>query len=149
MSLDGSYDEANVFAKILRGELPSTRIYEDDKTLAFLDLFPQSLGHSLIVSKDSKARNILEIEDQALCAVIATTKKVAAALRKALTPDGLVVAQANGAPAGQTVYHLHFHVIPRWTSAPTTHAFGTLGAPGKMADPDQQAKLAETIRDCF
>ena len=144
-----TYDPSNVFARILRGELPSTRIYEDAMTLAFLDLFPQSPGHALIISKWSKARTILEIEQDALREVIATTQKAAAALRKALAPDGLLVAQANGAAAGQTVYHLHFHIIPRWETAPTTHEFGAIGAPGKMADPEALAKLAEKIRACF
>lgn len=101
MSLDGTYDDANIFALILQGKIPSTALYEDADTLSFLDIMPQTRGHALVISKWSKARNLLEMEDKALAQVMATTKKVATAIRKALNPDGIQIAQFNGAPAGQ------------------------------------------------
>ncbi|AMK19196.1 MULTISPECIES: HIT family protein [Sphingobium] len=146
MSLDGTYDEANVFALILQGKIPSTKLYEDEHTYAFLDIQPQSKGHSLVISKWSKARNILEIEDEALAQVMATVKKVAVATRKALNPDGIHVAQFNGAPAGQTVYHLHFHIVPRWVGGPTGFS---AHAQGNFADAADLEALAEEIRAQF
>ena len=147
MSLDGTYDDNNVFALILAGKIPANCIYEDDATFAFLDIMPQSTGHSLIISKWSKARNILEIEDRALSEVMATTRKVARALRKALNPDGLQIAQFNGADAGQTVFHLHMHVIPRWTGETRGHGLGFKAR--EMADKAELAALAEQVRAAF
>lgn len=149
MSLDGAYEESNVFARILRGELPKAQVFEDEATLAFLDIMPQSPGHTLVISKWSKARTILEMEEQALCEVMATIKRLAAAIRKALDPDGMVVVQTNGAPAGQTVFHLHVHIIPRWLSAPAGHDLDSIFVPGRMADPAEQDALAEKIRAAF
>lgn len=146
MSLNGTYDEANVFALILQGKIPSTKLYEDEHTYAFLDIQPQSKGHSLVISKWSKARNILEIEDEALAQVMATVKKVAVATRKALNPDGIHVAQFNGAPAGQTVYQLHFHIVPRWVGGPTGFS---AHAQGNFADAADLEALAEEIRAQF
>ena len=146
MSLEGVYDEGNVFALILQGKLPSTQIYEDEHTLAFLDIQPQSKGHSLVISKWSRARNILDVEDEALAQTVATVKKVAIALRKALNPDGIHVAQFNGAPAGQTVYHLHFHIVPRWEGGPV--GFSAHGR-GGFADAAELEALAEEIRAQF
>ena len=146
MSLEGTYDEGNVFALILQGKIPSTRLYEDVHTYAFLDIQPQSKGHSLVISKWSKARNILEIEDEALAQVMATVKKVAAATTKALDPDGIHIAQFNGAPAGQTVFHLHVHIVPRWTGGPMGFA---AHAQGNFADPAALEALAEEIRGAF
>ena len=140
MSLEGNYDEGNVFALILQGKIPSTKLYEDEHTYAFLDIQPQSKGHSLVISKWSKARNILEVEDEALAQVMATVKKVAVATHKALAPDGIHVAQFNGAPAGQTVFHLHVHIVPRWAGGPMGFS---AHAQGNFADP---AALAEEIR---
>lgn len=143
MSLDGTYDDANIFALILQGEIPSTSLYEDENTLAFLDIMPQTRGHALVISKWSKARNLLEIEEEALGQVMATTKKVAAAIRKALDPDGIQIAQFNGAPAGQTIFHLHVHILPRWEGDPK--GFAAHGA-GAKADPEALAALAQEIR---
>ena len=146
MSLDGTYDEGNVFALILQGKIPSTKLYEDEHTYAFLDIQPQSKGHSLVISKWSKARNILDVEDEALAQVMATVKKVATAICKALNPDGIHVAQFNGAPAGQTVYHLHFHIVPRWEG----QARGFVAhAQGSFADPAELEALAQEIRAQF
>ncbi len=146
MSLDGIYDEGNPFALILAGKIPSTKIYEDEHTLAFLDIMPQSKGHSLVISKWSRARNILEIEPEALTQVMATVQKVARAVRGALNPDGLHIAQFNGAPAGQTVFHLHVHIVPRWEGQPA--GFAAHGN-GPMADADALRALADEIRAHF
>ena len=146
MSLEGKYDEGNVFALILQGKIPSTKLYEDEHTYAFLDIQPQSKGHSLVISKWSKARNILEIEEEALAQVMATVTKVAVATHKALDPDGIHVAQFNGAPAGQTVFHLHFHIVPRWAGGPMGFS---AHAQGDFADPAALEALAEEIRAQF
>jgi histidine triad (HIT) family protein len=139
MSLDGVYDDSNVFARILRGEVPAARIAEDADTLAFMDAFPQSRGHCLVIHKASKARNLLEVEPAALCAVMVAARNVARAARAALKPDGLVITQFNGQAAGQTVFHLHVHIIPRWDGVP----LGRHG--GGMADPDELRALAAEI----
>lgn len=112
MSLETSYDAENIFAKIIRGELPCVKIYEDSELLAFMDVFPQSRGHCLVVHKKAKATNLLDIDNAALASLIGGVQKVANAVRKGLNPDGVRIAQFNGAPAGQTVFHLHFHIIP-------------------------------------
>ena len=140
MSLDGDYDEDNVFAKIIRGDLPAAKVFEDAHVLAFMDVFPQSRGHTLVVSKKSRARNLLDVEAEVLSHVILDVQRVAKAICAALKPDGLVVTQFNGAPAGQTVYHLHFHIIPRWEGVP----LGRHGE-GGMADPVALKALAEQI----
>ena len=140
MSIDGKYDDANIFAKILRGEVPSARVYEDDQVLAFMDVFPQSRGHTLVISKASKARNLLDVEPRVLEQLIAGVQRVARAVRVALKPDGIVVTQFNGAPAGQTIFHLHFHIIPRWEGQP----LGRHGQ-GGMADAGELAVLAKQI----
>src|ERR1700761_5774543 len=144
MSIDGTYDDANIFAKILRGEAPSARVYENDHVLAFMDVFPQSKGHTLVILKESKARNILDVEPEALQHMIVDVQRIARAVRVALKPAGIVVPQFNGAPAGQTVYHLHFHIIPRWEGQP----LGRHGA-GGMADAQELAALARQIADAI
>lgn len=140
MSLDGRYDTDNIFAKIIRGEIPSVKVFEDDKVLAFMDVFPQSRGHALVISKVSQARNLLEVEPQVLADLAAATQKVAKAAVTALKPDGVVVTQFNGAPAGQTIFHLHFHVIPRYEG----EALGRHGE-GGMTDVGELKALAEKI----
>jgi histidine triad (HIT) family protein len=140
MSLEGDYDPGNIFAKILRGEIPSARVFEDDQTLAFMDAFPQSRGHTLVIAKASQARNLLDVEPQVLEHLILVVQRVARAVNAALKPDGLVITQFNGAPAGQTVFHLHFHIIPRWETAPLGRHGG-----GQMADPGELAALAKVI----
>ena len=140
MSLDGAYDDDNIFAKICRGEIPAARIFEDDEVLAFMDAFPQSRGHCLVISKTSRARNLLDAEAATLDRLIGAVQKLARAVRAALHPDGIVVTQFNGAPAGQTIYHLHFHIIPRWEGV----ALKGHGV-GGMADPAELKALAEQI----
>lgn len=140
MSLHGAYDPDNIFAKILRGDMPSVKVWEDDDVLAFMDVFPQSEGHVLIVSKTSTARNILEIEPEALAKLTAAVQRTARAVEKALKPEGLSLMQFNGDAGGQTVFHLHFHIVPRWADRPMK---GHGHAP--MADAQQLKILAEKI----
>ena len=140
MSLDGDYDEDNVFAKIIRGDLPAAKVFEDAHVLAFMDVFPQSRGHTLVVSKKSHARNLLDVEAEVLSHVILDVQRVAKAMRAALRPDGIVLTQFNGADAGQTVFHLHFHLIPRYTDQPLRPH-----GEGGMADPAELAEIAKTI----
>ena len=135
MSLDGEYDEDNVFAKIIRGDLPAAKVYEDAHVLAFMDVFPQSRGHTLVVSKKSRARNLLDVESDVLSHVILDVQRVAKAMKAALRPDGIVVTQFNGAAAGQTVFHLHFHLIPRYAAQPLKpHGEGGMGDPAELAE---------------
>ncbi len=142
MSLDGRYDPENIFAKIVRGEIPAATVFEDVDTLAFMDAFPQARGHSLVIHKRSAARNLLDIDPADLAAVMTTVQRVARAVRAALSPDGLVVTQFNGAPAGQTVFHLHVHVIPRWNDI----ALGRHGE-GGMAEASALKTLAAMIAE--
>jgi len=140
MSLHGAYDPDNVFAKILRDEIPSVTVWEDDHVLAFMDVFPQSEGHVLVISKTSTARNILEIELDALTRLTAAVQRTARAVEKALKPDGVSLMQFNGDAGGQTVFHLHFHIVPRWADRPMK---GHGHAP--MADAETLRALANRI----
>ena len=144
MSLHDAYDPDNAFARILRGELPSVRVWEDDEVLVFLDVFPQSEGHMLVISKTSRARTILDIEPDVLAKLSRTAQRAAKAAVKALGCDGVTLMQFNGAAGGQTVFHLHFHVIPRWT---TRDLKGHAQAP--MADAATLEALAEALRAAF
>ncbi|MEO4047808.1 HIT family protein [Pseudomonas sp. CAU 1711] len=114
MSLHGQYDPQNIFAKIIRGEAPCYKLYEDEDALAFLDLFPQSYGHCLVIPKKVEARNILEIDDANLAKLMSVVRKLTQAVVDELQPAGVQVAQFNGAPAGQTVFHIHMHIVPRY-----------------------------------
>jgi histidine triad (HIT) family protein len=107
-----AYDTNNIFAKILRGELPAFKIYEDDKTFVFLDIMPRCPGHSLVIPK-AAARNILDITVDDFAAVARTTHKIAAAAKKAFNADGITIQQFSEQAGGQVVFHLHMHVMPR------------------------------------
>ncbi|GES51722.1 hydrolase [Rhizobium sp. NBRC 114257] len=107
-----AYDDNNIFAKILKGDIPSYRVYEDEHTVAFMDVMPQSPGHTLVVPK-APSRNIFDADPAALQQAITVVQKIAVAVREAFDADGVYIAQFNEPPAGQTVFHLHFHVIPR------------------------------------
>ncbi|MBW8709427.1 MAG: HIT family protein [Alphaproteobacteria bacterium] len=111
------YDSNNIFAKILRGEIPCVKVYEDSKTLAFMDVMPESDGHVLVVPKEP-AENVLDLSADGMAAMMATTQKLAKAVDKALSPDGILLKQYNGAAAGQSVFHIHFHIVPRWEGVP-------------------------------
>lgn len=144
MSLSGQYDGGNIFAKILRGEAPCVKIYEDDDTLAFMDIFPQTPGHCLVLPKNVQARNLIDLPPEKLGGLFATVQKLTKAVATALEPDGVVVTQFNGAPAGQTVFHLHVHVMPRYANLPVRPHHQ-----GKPADMDtlrdQAARIAAAI----
>ena len=112
-----SYDQNNIFARILRGEIPSVKVYEDDRTLAFMDVMPEADGHVLVVPKEA-VEDILSLSPEGLSAMMATVQKVAKAVDKALSPGGILLKQYNRAPAGQSVFHVHFHIVPRWEGVP-------------------------------
>jgi histidine triad (HIT) family protein len=112
-----SYDPNNIFAKIIRGELPCHKVYEDDKVLAFLDIMPRAPGHTLVLPK-APARNILDIAPDDLVAVALTAQKIARAAVKAFDADGVTVQQFNEGAGGQVVFHLHLHIIPRKAGVP-------------------------------
>ena len=107
-----AYDNQNIFAKIIRGEAPCFRVYEDEKTLAFMDIMPQADGHVLVIPKEP-AENIFDLSPEGAAALLQTTKKIAAAVKHVMAAPGILIAQLNGEAAGQTVFHIHFHVIPR------------------------------------
>ncbi|MBC8745240.1 HIT family protein [Paraburkholderia podalyriae] len=133
------YNDSNPFAKILRGELPCIKVAENDQALAFMDLMPQADGHLLVVPKEAVAE-IFDLSDAALVESTRMAQKLAIAVRAALRPDGVFIGQFNGAAAGQTVPHVHFHVIPRWEGQPLKlHA-------REPADADTLEALAKRIR---
>ena len=134
-----TYDPDNVFAKVLRGELPCHKIYEDEDTVAFLDIMPRSEGHSLVITKE-KATDLFDVSPQALAKLMAVVQKLSPEIKEAVGADGVLIAQFNGAAAGQTVFHLHVHIIPRKECTELKpHA-------GIMADQAQLAATAEKIR---
>lgn len=134
-----SYDDSNIFAKILRGEIPSHRVYEDDQTVAFMDVMPQAPGHLLVVPK-APSRNLLDADPAVLASTIPVVQKLAQAAKEAFEADGVMIVQYNEPAAGQTVYHLHFHVIPRHEGRPLTpHS-------GKMEDGEVLKANAEKVR---
>jgi len=137
-----AYDNGNVFAKILRGEIPCVKVFEDDKCLAFMDVMPQTEGHVLVIPKES-AENILDLSPEGAGALMTTTQKIAKAVKKGLSAPGIMLAMLNGAPAGQSVFHVHFHVIPR------EHGVD-LGLHARaMADPKSLEPIAAKIRSAL
>jgi histidine triad (HIT) family protein len=112
-----AYDSSNIFAKILRGEIPALKILEDEHALAFMDIMPWSEGHTLVIPK-VPARNLFDVPPAALAALIERTQTVAHAVQKAFKPDGLRLVQNNESAAGQTVFHLHFHIVPCYEGVP-------------------------------
>ena len=134
-----AYDDTNVFAKILRGELPSHKIYEDAETFAFMDIMPRGDGHCLVIPK-TPSRNILDADPQSLATLIGSVQKVSRAVVKAFSADGVTVQQFNEPAGGQIVFHLHFHVIPRFDGvALRPHS-------GEMEKPEILAANAGKIR---
>jgi histidine triad (HIT) family protein len=134
-----AYDNGNVFARILRGEIPCVKVFEDDKTLAFMDVMPQAEGHVLVIPKEA-AESVLELSPDGAAAMMATTQKIAKAVKKGLDAPGIMLAMLNGAPAGQSVFHVHFHVIPRSAGVDMgLHARG-------MVDPKSLEPVAAKIR---
>lgn len=133
------YDPANLFAKMIRGEIPATKVFEDDTVLAIMDIFPQSRGHVLVIPK-AGSRNLLDADPAALSAAIPYVQRVVQAVQKALKPDGIRLAQFNEAPAGQSVFHLHFHIIPVYEGMEMGRHAG-----GGRADDAELAELAKAI----
>ena len=133
------YDDQNLFAKILRGEIPAAKVYEDDLVLAFLDVMPQAEGHTLVVPK-APARGLLDVAPDTLAALIVRVQKVAAAVKAAFEADGLTILQYNEPAGGQSVFHLHFHVIPRMEGV------GLKPHQGGMADAGVLKEHAERIK---
>src|SRR5215470_13687412 len=134
-----AYDSENVFAKILRGELPSHKVYEDAATLAFMDIMPRCEGHALVIPK-AAVRNVFDASEAQLAACIRTAQRIAVAAKAAFAADGVTLVQANEAAGGQVVFHLHFHVMPRWNGKP----LGPAGS--QMEKPEVLAANAEKIR---
>ncbi len=132
------YDPENIFGKLLRGEIPSERLYEDDDTVAFMDIMPRSDGHLLVIPK-APCRNVLDATPEQLSAVIITVQKLALAVKSAFAADGVTVQQFNEAAGGQEVFHLHFHVLPRHEGVPLRPA-------GQMGDMDAIKAHAAKIR---
>lgn len=134
-----SYDDQNIFAKILRGELPAHRICEESETLAFMDIMPRSRGHLLVIPK-APSRNLLDIRPEDLCSVLRTAQRLARAAMTALGADGITLQQFSEPAGGQVVFHTHVHVIPRYDGIP-------LKPPAsEMADDQTLKSDAEAIR---
>jgi histidine triad (HIT) family protein len=138
-----AYDPNNIFAKILRGEMPSYKVYEDDKTLAFLDIMPRAPGHALVLPK-AHARNILDIAPDDFAAVAKTAQKIAQATMKVFGADGITLQQFNEGAGGQVVFHLHLHVIPRKNGVPMKPPASEKEKPEVLAD--QAQKLAAALK---
>jgi len=137
--MTNAYDDSNIFAKILRGDLPAHKVYEDANTFAFMDIMPRGDGHCLVIPKKG-SRNILDVDAGSLAAVMATTQKLARAVMTAFNADGVTVQQFNEPAGGQVVFHLHVHVIPRFEGvALRPHT-------GQMEKPEILAANAEKLR---
>ncbi|MCD2171469.1 HIT family protein [Rhizobium sp. C4] len=137
--MSATYDDNNIFAKILRGEIPAFKVYEDADTLAFMDVMPQSPGHTLVIPK-APSRNLLDADPAVLSKTIPVVQKIAVAAKKAFAADGIQIVQFNEPASGQTVYHLHFHIIPRFEGmAMKPHS-------GKMEDMEILKANAEKLK---
>ena len=141
MTLHSAYDPDNIFAKILRGDMPSVKVFEDDVALGFMDVFPQTEGHTLVIPKQVTARNFLDLPSEKLGAYMLRVQRIAQAIEASLKPDGIILSQFSGAPAGQTVFHLHFHILPRWEGKRLSGH-----ASGEMADMQVLQTLADKIK---
>ena len=136
-----AYDDQNIFAKILRGEIPNFTVFENDDTLCFMDIMPRTTGHCLVIPK-TPCRNLLDATPEQLAACLKTAQKVAKAAKSAFNADGVTLWQFSEAAGGQEVFHLHFHIHPR-------HEGVAIRAPGVMGDMDQIKANAEAIRDAL
>jgi histidine triad (HIT) family protein len=134
-----AYDPENIFAKMLKGEIPCHKIHEDENTLAFLDIMPRTKGHTLVITKEPAA-DLFGISQDGLGKLMTVVQKIAPQIKKAVGADGILIQQFNGAAAGQTVFHLHVHIVPiKEGVTPRPHA-------GNMADQAELAATAEKIR---
>jgi len=136
-----AYDADNVFARILRGEIPSHKVYEDEKTVVIMDIMPRADGHALVLPK-TPSRNLLDIAPADLAAVYATAQKVARAAMRAFGAEGVTLQQFNEPAGGQEVYHTHVHVLPRWADV-------KLRPPGRMAPAEEVKAHAEKLRQAL
>jgi diadenosine tetraphosphate (Ap4A) HIT family hydrolase len=134
-----SYDNNNIFAKILRGEIPAYTIYEDDSTLAFMDVMPQSPGHVLVVPR-YPAENLFDLDLTAGAAVLKTAQLVARAVKEAFNADGIVLNQFNGSAAGQTVFHFHVHIVPRYADVPLRRHTGDMEDSAVLQEQAQRVR---------
>jgi histidine triad (HIT) family protein len=136
-----AYDDKNIFSRILRGELPSHRVYEDDQVVAFMDVMPQGKGHTLVVPR-APSRNLLDADPAVLGMAMAIVQKIARAVKEAFAADGVTVMQFNEAASGQTVFHLHFHIIPRFEGVPLERHRGEMEKPEVLAANAEKVKKA-------
>jgi histidine triad (HIT) family protein len=139
-----SYDPNNLFAKILRGELPAHKVYENDKAFAFLDIMPRAPGHTLVIPK-AAARTILDIAPDELAALVKATQTIARAAVKVFAADGLTIQQFNEPAGGQVVFHLHIHIIPRKTGVALKPPASVKEDPAVLSD--QALRLAAALKD--
>jgi Diadenosine tetraphosphate (Ap4A) hydrolase and other HIT family hydrolases len=127
-----SYDDSNVFARILRGELPCHKAYETERVLAFMDVMPRSDGHVLVIPK-AKARGIFDIEEPDLHHVFSAVQQISWAAREVTRADGVTIIQSNESAGGQVIFHMHVHVIPRWAGVDMRPHTGNMEDPAKLA----------------
>ncbi len=139
-----AYDPNNIFAKILRGEAPCTRVYEDDRSLSFMDIMPRADGHVLVIPK-APARNILDMPSEELAAFMPSVQKVAKAVKSATAAEGLSIMQFNESAGGQVVFHLHFHILPRWGGVELRPPGGAIAKAEALAAT--AAKIAAAIQE--
>jgi histidine triad (HIT) family protein len=139
--MSASYDPNNIFGKILRGEIPAHKVYEDDMALAIMDIMPRAEGHVLVIPKEG-ARNLLDVSPETLAQLMKRVQHVAKALSAAFRADGLTLHQFNESAGGQVIYHLHFHLLPRWDGV-------ALRPPGTMADNEILAEQAAKIQEAM
>jgi histidine triad (HIT) family protein len=138
---DMAYDDTNIFAKILRGEIPSQKVYEDEAVVAFMDVMPQGQGHTLVVPK-APSRNLLDAEPATFGPLFAVVQKIAVAVKKAFSADGVTIQQFNEPAAGQSVYHLHVHVLPRFEGVPLKPHTGAMERPEVLATNAEKIRAA-------
>lgn len=138
-----AYDNDNVFAKILRGEIPCYKVYEDDVALAFMDIMPRIDGHTLVIPK-FPARTLLDADPERLCELFKRVQKVAIGVKNSLGAEGLTLLQSNEGAGGQVIFHLHFHILPRWEGIELKPAASTIEAPEVLEK--FQSKIAAALK---
>ena len=137
-----AYDKDNIFAKILRGEIPAVKVYEDDQTLAFMDVMPQSPGHTLVIPK-TEAEDLFDLDLKAGAAVLRISQRVAQAVQEAFGADGIMINQFNGPAAGQSVFHYHVHIVPRFDGVPLRRHSGDMEDTAVLEE--QAAKIRQAL----
>jgi histidine triad (HIT) family protein len=140
--MTAGYDDSNIFAKILRGDLPCHKVYEDEAVLALMDIMPRADGHVLVIPK-SPARNIFDVEPKVLCELMTRVQKIARAVKDGLDADGVTIQQFNEKAGGQVVFHLHFHILPRWNGVPLRPQSGAAEKPDVLENI--RARIASAL----